>query len=63
MTITGYQQREIGHLQFKSVPMGMRNRQPFYWTRTADPRSAPSGWYQETGAGLLYLGESILEEA
>lgn len=36
---------------------------PFYWTRVHDDPavSAPSGWYQWTERGLIYLGESILE--
>jgi hypothetical protein len=35
---------------------------PFYWTKADDdPKvSAPSGWYQWTESGLVYLGESIL---
>lgn len=36
---------------------------PFYWTAVSPNRSdsAPSGWYQWTERGLIYLGETILE--
>lgn len=35
---------------------------PFYWSKVHDDPSisAPSGWYQWTERGLIYLGESIL---
>jgi len=37
---------------------------PFYWTRVhEDPKvSAPSGWYQWTERGLVYLGETIIND-
>jgi hypothetical protein len=33
---------------------------PFYWTAPASTGCAPSGWYQWTEAGLIYIGESLL---
>jgi hypothetical protein len=40
----------------------MNGLKPFYWVKVHDdPKvSAPSGWYQWTERGLVYLGESIL---
>jgi hypothetical protein len=37
--------------------------QPFYWTAVSDdPKvSAPSGWYQWTEKGIVYIGASILD--
>ena len=35
---------------------------PFYWTKPYDEGCAPSGWYQWTERGLVYLGESLLEK-
>ena len=49
--------RWTGHID----PNPPRYDRPFYWTRVNDPRSAPSGWYQWTERGLVYLGGSILE--
>lgn len=38
-------------------------KRPFYWTAPLDlcGTCAPSGWYQWTPGGLIFLGESILE--
>jgi len=38
------------------------DERPFYWRTLCDAKSAPTGWYQWTKSGLVYLGESILEE-
>lgn len=47
-----------------NAPWERKSKAPFYWTKVHDdPKvSAPSGWYQWTERGLVYLGESILEQ-
>jgi hypothetical protein len=62
MTLTDYQIHELKY----GISHGIRGAnyaQPFYWTAMRTVQSAPSGWYQWTPQGLVYLGESILEGA
>lgn len=39
-------------------------QRPFYWTQTdrASAGIAPSGWWQWTRRGLVYLGERLPED-
>jgi hypothetical protein len=62
MTLTAFQLTEL-EFHFNGVPKNLRDRSPFYWTSYHPEISAPSGWYQWTASGLIYLGASILEEA
>jgi hypothetical protein len=63
MNITDYQEKELQWHHFRGVPRGMRDPRPFYWSSLGRDGSAPSGWYEWTPQGLVYLGESILERA
>lgn len=42
-----------------------RDQKPFYWVQPPQPGDewyvAPTGWYQWTERGLIYLGPTILE--
>jgi hypothetical protein len=43
----------------------MGETRPFYWTnpyKSPHALSAPDGWWQWTEEGLVYLGESILDQ-
>ena len=61
MAIAEEQRREVICRRFGvySKPQD-REKKPFYFVREGN---APSGWYQWTDDGLVYLGESILESA
>ena len=39
-----------------------KQQRPFYWTAPNDGDCAPTGWYQWTSRGLVYLGENVPED-
>lgn len=62
MTLTEQQHEEVKYGLRMGDAHELSNR-PFYWNSYHREGSAPSGWYQLTPSGIVYLGESILERA
>lgn len=41
----------------------LKTSKTFYWTRVPpQDQNSPSGWYQWQSSGLVYLGESMLND-